>query len=278
VAVKARREAPEVSEEELEDQPALRLFWSGMITFGLVSVPVALYTASRDRGVKMRMTTEDGTLLKRRYICPEEDELLESDEIVRAYERGPDEFVVMSDEELAKIAPKKSREIELERFVVRSQIDQRYFDRSYLLAPDRETTKPYRLLAQIMEDTDRVGVGTFIMRGKPHLVAILSDNGILRAQTLRFDQDLRKPESVGLEPAEEPESSVVKKIDRQVRKLEVDELPEELMIDEDAERLLALVESKADAGQAIGKLDEKEMESAEVVDLIDILKERLKAS
>src|SRR5687768_6620681 len=187
-----------------------------MITFGLVSVPVALYSASRSSGVRMRMTTEDGKLLKRRYICPEEDRLLESEEIVRAYEQGPDEFVVMSDEELAKIAPKKSREIELERFVDRSQIDLRYFERSYFLAPDRETTKPYRLLARVMEETDRVGVGTFIMRGKPHLVAILSDQGILRAQTLRFQQEVRSPESVGLEPFEDPEPAVLRKIERAV--------------------------------------------------------------
>src|SRR5688500_8273356 len=102
-----------------------------MITFGLVSVPVALFTASRSAGLRMRMTTEEGHLLQRRYICPVEDRILDSEEIVRGFERKPGEFVVMSDEELAKLAPKKSREIELERFVDRSEIDPRYFDRSY---------------------------------------------------------------------------------------------------------------------------------------------------
>ncbi len=277
MARSAEREAPEQEAEgdELDEQHGLRPFWSGMITFGLVSVPVSLFTASKSAGVRMQMITEEGTLLSRRYLCPEEDRLLDSEEIVRGFEREKGEFVVMSDEELAKVAPKKSREIELERFVDRSQIDPRYFERSYFLAPDRETVKPYRLLAQVMEQTDRVGVGTFIMRGRPHLVAILSENGILRAQTLRFSQELRSPETVGLEPAEDPEPSVLRKIGRAVESLVTDEFPEELMVDEDAERLESLVESKADAGQAIGRVEEAEAERGEIVDLIDLLKERL---
>jgi DNA end-binding protein Ku len=246
-----------------------------MITFGLVSVPVALYTASRNAGVRMRMTTEDGKPLQRRYLCPDEERLLDSEEIVRGYEREKGEFVVMSDEELAKIAPKKSREIELERFVDRSQIDPRFFERSYFLAPDRQTVKPYRLLAEVMEETNRVGVGTFIMRGKPHLVAILSDGGILRAQTLRFAQELRTPESVGLTPVEDADPDLVNRIARAVDALTADELPEDVMVDEDREQLEALIEKKAKKGLALGKLEESEVERAEIVDLIDVLKERL---
>jgi len=274
VVAKRKSEAPEEAALE-EEQAGPRPFWSGMITFGLVSVPVALFSASRNAGTRMRMTTEDGTLLQRKYLCPHERKLLDSEEITRAYQSDEDEFVVMSDEELAKIAPKKSREIELERFVDREQIDPRWFERSYFLAPDRETVKPYRLLAEVMEQTDRVGVGTFIMRGKPHVVAILSENGILRAQTLRFQEELRDPETVGLDPAEDPEPAVLKKMAREVDALVVDEFPEDLMVDEDAERLAGLVESKADAGLAVGKVEAAEAERAEIVDLIDVLKERL---
>jgi DNA end-binding protein Ku len=274
----ARRRPPEEAPEELPEEgeeQGLRPFWSGMITFGLVSVPVALFSASRGAGMRMRMTTEEGHLLQRRYLCPEEDRLLDSEEIVRGFERKSGEFVIMSDEDLAKLAPKKSREIELERFVDRSEINPRWFERSYFLAPDRETVKPYRLLAEVMEESDRVGVGTFIMRGKPHVVAILSEGGILRAQTLRFQEELRDPETVGLEPAEDPEPAVLKKMAREIDALVVDEFPEDLMVDEDAERLEQLVESKAEAGLAVGKLDEAESERAEIVDLIDVLKERL---
>ncbi len=249
-----------------------------MITFGLVSVPVGLYSASRTAGVRMRMTTEAGHLLQRRYLCPEENRLLDSDEIVRGFERAPGEFVVVSDEALAQVEPKKSREIELERFVERSQLDPRYFDRSYFLAPEGDTVRPYRLLAEVMEETDRIGVGTFIMRGRPHLVAIMSENGILRAQTLRFQEDLRTPETVGLSPAddEDLDAAALRKMTRAVETLTVDALPEDLMVDEDDERLEALVESKAEAGQAVGRVPRGEApESAQIVDLIDVLKARL---
>jgi DNA end-binding protein Ku len=113
------------------------------------------------------------------------------------------------------------------------------------------------------------------MRGKPHLVAIFSDNGILRAQTLRFQEEMRDPESVGLSPAEEPSAAALKRMTRAVESLADEELPLDQMVDEDAERLEALVESKADAGQAIGRLKRREMEKAEIVDLIDVLKARM---
>src|SRR5207248_7073669 len=108
---------------------------------------------------------------------------------------------VVTDEELERLAPEKSRDIDLRRFVEAEAIPPMYFERSYFLVPAGGSAKAYRLLAATMEETHRAGIATFVMRGKEYLVAILSENGILRAETLRFSDEIRSPEDVGLPEA-----------------------------------------------------------------------------
>src|SRR5262249_3827435 len=134
-----------------------RPVWSGSLSFGLVTVPVDLYSAQRSTGVALRMLGPDGTPLARRYVCPKDEKPLDSEEIVRGYEVAKGRFVVVSDEELEALAPRSSRDIELKRFVEQDEIDPAYFVRTYFLVP-RDQTKAYRLLAEIMEQTGRAGI------------------------------------------------------------------------------------------------------------------------
>ncbi|HEX7808321.1 MAG TPA: Ku protein, partial [Thermoanaerobaculia bacterium] len=187
------------TEEDLESGPAgLRSFWTGTITFGLVTVPVALYAATRPRAVGLKMIGPDEAPVRRRYVCSKDEKPLDPDDIVRGYEIEKGKFVVVTDEELEAVEPRKSREIDLQRFVDLADIDPMYFERAYYLVPGGGTNKAYRLLAEVMEKRKVAGIATFVMRAKEYLVAIIAENGILRAETLRFEDEVRTPDDVGL--------------------------------------------------------------------------------
>jgi DNA end-binding protein Ku len=266
---------PDPKDKEIER----RSFWSGTLTFGLVSVPVALFPGNRMDRPALRMLAPDGTPLQRRYYCPQENRPLANEEIVRGYEMENGKYVVVSDEELESLEPKKSREIDLRLFVPRQQIDPVYFDRAYFLVPTGDSAKAYRLLAEIMEKTDRAGVATFIMRGKEYLVAILSEKGILRAETLRFAQEIRNPRDIGLpEPQPVPETAV-KVMDKEIQRALVDRFDFDALKDEVEEKKWALIERKKKAGIGIihppEEAEEEEEKGAEVIDLMAVLKKRL---
>src|SRR5688572_16986915 len=127
----------------------------------------------------MRMVAPDGTPVERRYVCSKEQVELDWEDIVRGYEVKKGKFVVVTDDELEALEPRKSRDIDLRLFVRKDEIDPIYFERAYFLVPASGSNKAYRLLAKVMEDTDHAGIATFVMRKKEYLVAILAKNGIL---------------------------------------------------------------------------------------------------
>ena len=261
------------------DRPPPRAFWSGTIAFGLVTVPVELLPAVRSRRISLRMLAPDGTPLSRRYWCPEDERLLDPAEIVRGYELDEGGFVVVTDEELDALEPEKTREIDLQRFVPRDEIDPAHFERAYFLAPSGESTKAYRLLAAAMARDGRAGVGRFVMRGKEYLAAILAESGILRLETLRFAAELRSPEGVGLPEPPEADPDRVEELGRAIDALAADALDPSELTDVWADRVEALVARKASAGEDVVEIPEviaEEAAEAEIVDLMEVLKRRLR--
>jgi DNA end-binding protein Ku len=230
--------------------PSARPIWSGTISFGLVSIPVQLLPAVREGRVSLRMLDEDGTPLSRRYYCPNENREVHPEHLLRGYEVDQEKYIVLRDEELEALAPEKSRDIDLRRFVNASEINPMYFDRSYFLMPGKESNKAYRLLAETMETTGRAGIATFVMHDKEYLVAILAENGILRAETMRFHDEIRTPEEIGLPEAEEAAGAAVSRIEKEIRALAADRADETLFLDAAKKRLLELAarkqKSKAD--------------------------------
>jgi DNA end-binding protein Ku len=264
---------------DLEQPSGLRPFWSGTISFGLVTVPVSLYSATRPRGLAMKMIGPDEAPVRRRYVCSKDGEVLEADDIVRGYEIEKGKFVVVTDEELEAIEPRKSREIDLRLFVNRDEIDPMFYQRAYFLVPNGGTNKAYRLLAEVMERRNQAGIATFVMRAKEYLVAIIAENGILRAETLRFADELRKPDDVGLPEVEKAPPAEVKKfeaaITKKAKKLDLHEL-----VDDYAERLEKLVaqkeKKKEDIVRAPEEMTRDEDEGGgEVVDLLAVLSRSL---
>lgn len=268
---------PEWEDEASGDDAVARSFWSGTLTFGLVSIPVALYAANRARGVSLRMVGPSGNPLSRRYFTSKDDRELDPDDIVRGYEVEKDRFVIVDDDELERLAPERTRDIDLRHFVRAEEIDPMYFERAYYLTPSG-STKAYRLLAQVMEETGRAGVATFVMRSKEYLVAILAENGILRAETLRFADELRTPEDVGLPAPAKPAAAEVKRMDREIGKRAEQRMARSELEDRSADRLLELVREKVRAGDDVVHVEEREDQeegSDDIIDLMQILKLRL---
>jgi len=266
----------DTEEEELEqEQP--RAFWSGIIAFGLVSLPVSLFPAHRGK-LALKMVDANGNLLRREFYCEHDKRPLEPDDIVRSYEIEKYHYVVVEDEELEALEPKRSREIDLKRFVPLSSINPVYFERAYFLVPDGDTTKAYRLLARSMEDEQKAGIATFVMHGKDYLVAIIAEGGILRAETLRFHDELRTPEQVGLPERQPADRKLVEQMRTAIKKLTHKQLDPDQLSDPQAVHLRQRIEAKLKSGTDVLKAPE-EPEAAEaagnVIDLMQVLKERL---
>lgn len=256
-----------------------RSFWSGSIAFGLVNVPVSLFVAQRPRRVRLRMVSQEGTPLRRRYYCAADEQLLDADEIVRGYEVEKDRYVVVEDDELEAVAPEKSREIDLKRFVKRAAVDPVYFERAYILAPDERAVKAYRLLANTLEKTGRAGIASFVMRGKEYLVAIIAEGGILRAETMRFHDEVRAPADIGLPELGGADTARAKRIAAASKKLRSKKLKQGVLADHWARRVEKLVATKLEEGRDVVNLPEAEEyaedEGAEIIDLMAVMRDRL---
>lgn len=252
-----------------------RPFWSGTLTFGLVSVPVDLYPGNRTNRAPLRMLGPNGEPLARRYFSQKTGRDLDDEDIVRGYEIDKDEYVVVSDEELERLAPDQSRDIDLRRFVDLQSIPPLYFDRSYFLAPSAGSEKAYKLLSETMEKSDLAGIATFVMRGKEYLVAIFPENGILRAETMRFADEIRSPKEVGLPEKKKLPAATVKKFETLIRKNSDKHLSLKELKDEKTAELLKLVEKKRKQHKDIVEVEVPERDEGKVIDLMAVLKKSL---
>jgi DNA end-binding protein Ku len=258
---------------EAAEAATVRPMWAGTISFGLVSVPVNLYPAVQRSGVGLRMLAEDGTPLARRYYCPKDEQDVPAEHLIRGYEVEPERYVVVTDEELEALEPRKSRDIDLRRFVDVASIPPLFFERSYYLTPATDSTKAYRLLAATMQHSKRAGIATFVMRDKEYLIAILAERGILRAATMRFADEIRTPGDIGLPAAVEAKSSDIERFEREIRRHSSEKLDLRELRDETTERLIDLIEKKKAARQdvvvapagAAPEADEEEVDMLEVI-------------
>ena len=262
-------------EESKRDPSAGPGFWTGTISFGLVSIPVSLLPATRPNRFSLRTLGPKGTPLSRRYVAPDSNEPLEQEEMVRGYEVDDGKHVVITQEELDRLAPEKSRDINLQLFTDRYSISPLYLNRPYFLVPSGPSTKAYRLLAETMEKTKRTGIATFVMRGKEHLVAIFAENKILLADTLRWADEVRSREDIGIPERQKPPKELVREYAKLIEKHSVDEIPREKLHDERIEALNKLVEKKRARNKDIVSAPQEEVQKAEVVDILEVLKRAL---
>ena len=185
-----------------------RSLWTGSISFGLVNVPVALYSAVRDLDVHFRqLHSKDGAPIETRRFCSQEDKEVPFEAVAHGYERDGGEQVVLTDEDLAAAAPRKTRTIDIEGFVDVDDVDPIYFDHPYFLAPVGEAEgnlRAYQLLVEVMQDAERAALGRFVMRTKEYLVLVRVRDDRLALTTMRFHDEVRPTKDVdtgGRKPA-----------------------------------------------------------------------------
>ena len=261
--------------EPEEENAGGRPFWSGTLTFGLVSVPVSLFPAARTVRTSLRMLGPDGQPLARKYYAEKTGKDLDADEVVRGYEVDKEKFVIVTDEELERLAPEKTRDIDLKQFVPAESIPPIYFERGYFLTPAAGSQKAYKLLAETMDKSGLAGIATFVMRGKEYLVAIFADKGILRAETMRFADELRSPADVGLPKKKEVPKASVTKFEKLIANKSKKQFTPAKLADKQTDSLLKLVKKKQSKRENVVKVEEEMETDHKVVDLVKILKQSL---
>jgi len=271
VLPKATRKKAEPEDENAGGRP----FWSGTLTFGLVSVPVSLFPAARSNRTSLRMLGPDGQPLARKYFAENTGKDLDVDEVVRGYEVAKEKYVIVTDEELERLAPEKTRDIDLKQFVPAESIPPLYFERGYFLTPAAGSQKAYKLLAETMDESKLAGIATFVMRGKEYLVAIFSDKGILRAETMRFADELRSPADIGLPKKKEAPKATVSKFEKLIAGKSKKQFSPAKLTDKQSDSLLKLVKKKQAKRSNVVKVDEEVDTDHKVVDLVSILKKSL---
>jgi DNA end-binding protein Ku len=240
-----------------------------------VSVPVSLFPAARSNRTSLRMLGPDGKPLARKYFAEKTGKDLDADEVVRGYETDKGKFVIVTDEELERLQPEKTRDIDLKQFVPADSIAPLYFERGYFLTPAAGSQKAYKLLAETMKKSGLAGIATFVMRGKEYLVAIFSDNGILRAETMRFADELRSPADIGLPKKKEPPKATVHKFEKLIAAKSKKQFSPTKLEDKQSDELLKLVKKKEKKRGSVVEVDVEADTDHKVVDLVQILKKSL---
>jgi DNA end-binding protein Ku len=170
---------------------ALQGIWSGTISFSLVAIPVQLVRAVSPGRISFRLLhAADYSPLVRRMFCPQQETLVPPEEIIRGYEIAPDRYLPITDEELESVSPERSRTIEIVEFIDMAEVDPLYFDHPYYLVPLKGGEKSYRLLAEVMHQTNRAGLAKFVLAEREYLVAVRSTEGALTLVTLHYSEEL----------------------------------------------------------------------------------------
>jgi DNA end-binding protein Ku len=168
-----------------------RAIWSGAISFGLVNVPVKLYSATSPKTVRFhQISSKTGARVRQKRVDPSTGDEVPFEEIVKGYEISSGHYVVVDPDELSAAIPEATHSIDIEEFVDQSEIDPIYYEKAYYLVPDRRADKPYRLLAEAMAKTNKVGIAKFVMRTKQYLAALRSVGGVLVLSTMLFADEV----------------------------------------------------------------------------------------
>jgi DNA end-binding protein Ku len=256
-----------------------RAIWSGSISFGLLNVPVKLYSAVARRGIALREIREsDSARIKHRRVAEGTDEEVPYEKIIKAYEITKDRYVPLSKDELASLDPKKTRAIEVQDFVEISEIDPIYFDSPYYLGPADGAEKAYSLLAQALERSGKVAIARFVFRNKEHLAAIRPGDGVLTLTTMRFADEVVPPDELDdVLPSEKPK---IGKREIEMAEQLIDSLTRDfdpaIYRDEYREELLAMIERKA-AGEDVVAAPQEDREPTKAPDLMAALEQSIAA-
>jgi DNA end-binding protein Ku len=260
----------------------MRAIWKGAVTFGLVNVPVKLYSATEDHDVPLHQVHDaDGGRIRYRRVCEVDGEEVSYDHIDRAYDDG-ERTVVLTKDDLAALPAERDREIEVVEFVPSDQIDPIMLDRTYYLEPDSRSTKAYVLLRRTLEETERTAVVKFALRQRTRLAALRVREDVLVLQTLLWADEVREAAFPALDEPAKVSAKELAMSAQLVSSFESDFSPEGFE-DEYQVQLKQLIEAKIEKGEAIDTTEtfgerEEEGRGAEVVDLMEALRRSVESA
>lgn len=258
----------------------MRAVWKGAVTFGLVNVPVKLYSATEDHDVSLHQVHDaDGGRIRYQRVCEIDGKVVEYKNIDKAYDDG-ERTVIITDEDLKSLPAERSREIEVVEFVPTEQIDPIMFDRSYYLEPDSASSKAYVLLRRTLESTDRTAIVRMALRQKTRLAALRVYGDVLMVQTLLWSDEVRAADFPSLEDQVKISDKELDLSKQLVESLVSDFEPEQF-VDEYQQELRTLIQAKLEQGDAVDTAatfgEQPEEEGGEVIDLMEALRQSIAA-
>lgn len=256
-----------------------RAIWSGSISFGLVNIPIKLYTAVSRKSVSFnQLDARTGARVKYQRVSAADGSEVPYDQIVKGYELSSGHYVTVTEEELAALDPEASRTIDIEEFVDLVDIDPLFYDAAYYVAPDKATVKPYALLVRAMEDSGKVAIARFVMRTKQYLAALRPQDGKLVLSTMVYADEVVEPADIGeiaaLESVELSDRELA--MARQLVESLSDEFQPDKYRDTHRDQVLDLIERKA-AGEEVVEMAPA-AEAPKVVDLMAALEASVAAA
>lgn len=254
----------------------MRAIWSGAINFGLVNIPVKLFTATESRGLDLDMLRKsDLCPVKYVRVCKEDQQEIPYEEIVKGYEYTDGRYVVLTDEDFENANVEKTKSIEITDFVYEQEIDIRYFDKPYYLQPDKSGAKAYALLRSALEASGKVGIAEYVLRNRGSIGVIKPLGNVLVLNKMRYVHEIREPEELQL-----PALDKIKERELELALMLIDELTEpftpEKYKDTYIDSLKQVIEDKA-RGIEPAPPPKKQAES-NVIDMMELLKKSLKQS
>ncbi|MBA4180517.1 MAG: Ku protein [Anaerolinea sp.] len=254
-----------------------RSMWTGSISFGLVNIPVKMFTAARGKDIGFnQLHATDGSRIQMRRFCAEEGKEVTASEIVKGYEVGPDRYVVVTADELDALAPAVTKGIEIQEFIDLTEIDPVYFESSYYLAPDKGGAKPYALLRLAMEEAGKVALGRMVLRSKQYVVAIRPAGEALVMETLYFPDEVVSPSELDIPDATQAFDKREMAMAQQLIGALSEPFDPSKYRDEYREQLLDLIERKA-AGETVTAAPAQKV-APRVVDLMAALEASIAAA
>jgi DNA end-binding protein Ku len=247
---------------------------SGTISFGLVSIPVRMYTAASSAGVSFnQLHAKCGSRIRQQTFCPVDNQVVDRAELVRGYEFAKDQYVRVSDEELKTLEGEASKLIDIAEFVPLDRVDPIYFEKTYFLGPDKGGEKAYRLLAEAMAASGRVALAKFVMRGKESLVLIRAAQDGLMLHTMYFADEVRSFGEIDKGQSAKIKDGELALAQQLIDGLSNAEFEPERYADEYRQRVLELINSKVEGKEIV--TSGPPVQRAQVIDLMEALKESL---
>ena len=260
----------------------MRSIWKGSVAFGLVNVPVKVYSATEDHDIKFHQVhAKDNGRIRYKRVCEVCGEVVEYRDIAKAYDSDDGQTVIITDEDIATLPEERSREIEVIEFVPADQVDPMMYDKAYFLEPDSKSSKSYVLLAKTLAETDRVAIVHFALRNKTRLAALrvkdFSKRDVMVIQTLLWPDEIRDPDFPVLDQKVDIKPAELKMAGQVVESMTDDFHPDQFR-DDYQEQLHELVQAKLQGGEAFTTEEPEPENLDETDDVSDLLGSKLEAS